>query len=106
MIATVGISFIIEQVALGTYGGIPKKILNPWPISISLFGVDYPVYRLLVACISILILIGLWLFLYKTSYGILVRASMQDREMANAMGINVNKVLITTFLPSIMKGLQ
>lgn len=98
MIATVGISFIIEQIALGTYGGIPKKILNPWPISISLFGVDYPGYRFLVACISILILIGLWLFLYKTSYGILVRASMQDREMANAMGINVNKVLITTFV--------
>jgi branched-chain amino acid transport system permease protein len=98
MIATVGISFIIEQVALGTYGGIPKKIVNPWPISISLFGVDYPGYRFLVACISILILIGLWLFLYKTSYGILVRASMQDREMANAMGINVNKVLITTFV--------
>jgi branched-chain amino acid transport system permease protein len=98
MIATVGISFIIEQIALGTYGGIPKKILNPWPISIRLFGVDYPGYRLLVACISILILIGLWLFLYKTSYGILVRASMQDREMANAMGINVNKVLITTFV--------
>jgi branched-chain amino acid transport system permease protein len=98
MIATVGISFIIEQVALGTYGGIPKKILNPWPISIGLFGVDYPGYRLLVACISILTLIGLWLFLYKTSYGILVRASMQDREMANAMGINVNSVLITTFV--------
>lgn len=98
MIATVGISFIIEQIALGTYGGIPKKISNPWPVSFNLLGVDYPGYRILVACISILILIGLWLFLYKTSYGILVRASMQDREMASAMGIDVNKVLITTFV--------
>jgi branched-chain amino acid transport system permease protein len=98
MIATVGISFIIEQVALGTYGGIPKKIANPWPVSFNLLGVDYPGYRLLVAGISVLILIGLWLFLYKTSYGVLVRASMQDREMANAMGIDVNKVLITTFV--------
>jgi branched-chain amino acid transport system permease protein len=98
MIATVGISFIIQQVALASYGGIPKKITNPWPMSFNLFGVDYPGYRLLVAGISILILIGLWLFLYRTSYGILVRASMQDREMANAMGIDVNKVLITTFV--------
>ena len=98
MIATVGISFIIEQVALGTYGGIPKKITNPWPVSFNLFGVDYPGYRLLVGAISILILIGLWLFLYKTPYGILVRASMQDREMANAMGINVNRILVTTFV--------
>jgi branched-chain amino acid transport system permease protein len=98
MIATVGISFIIQQVALATYGGIPKKITNPWPVSFNLLGVDYPGYRLLVAGISVLILIGLWLFLYRTSYGILVRASMQDREMANAMGIDVNKVLITTFV--------
>ncbi|MGA2465053.1 MAG: branched-chain amino acid ABC transporter permease [Thermodesulfobacteriota bacterium] len=98
MIATVGISFIIQQIALGTYGGIPKKITNPWPISFNFLGVDYPGYRFLVACISILILAGLWLFLYKTSYGILVRASMQDREMASAMGIDVNKVLITTFV--------
>lgn len=98
MIATVGISFIIQQIALGTYGGIPKKITNPWPVSFSFLGVDYPGYRFLVACISILILAGLWLFLYKTSYGILVRASMQDREMASAMGIDVNKVLITTFV--------
>ncbi len=98
MIATVGISFIIQQIALGTYGGIPKKITNPWPVSFSFLGVDYPGYRFLVACISILILAGLWLFLYKTSYGILLRASMQDREMASAMGIDVNKVLITTFV--------
>ena len=98
MIATVGISFIIEQIALATYGGIPKKIMNPWPVSFNLLGVDYPGYRLLVGAISILILIGLWFLLYRTSYGILVRASMQDRDMANAMGINVNQILVTTFV--------
>jgi branched-chain amino acid transport system permease protein len=98
MIATVGISFIIQQIALGIYGGIPKKISNPWPMSFNFLGVDYPGYRFLVACISIFILAGLWLFLYRTSYGILLRASMQDREMASAMGIDVNKILITTFV--------
>ncbi len=98
MIATVGISFIIQQIVLGTYGGIPKKIINPWPVSFNFLGVDYPGYRFVIAGISILILVGLYFFLYRTSYGILVRASMQDREMASAMGIDVNKVLITTFV--------
>lgn len=98
MIATVGISFIIQQVALWTFGGIPKKIMNPWPVSFFFLGVDYPGYRILVALISVLILAGLWVFLYRTSFGILVRASMQDREMASAMGINVNVILITTFV--------
>jgi branched-chain amino acid transport system permease protein len=98
MIATVGISFIVQTTALAVYGGIPKKISNPWPVSFHILGVSYPGYRFLIALISILILTGLWLFLYRTNYGILVRASMQDRDMANAMGINVNRILITTFV--------
>jgi branched-chain amino acid transport system permease protein len=97
MIATVGISFIVQQLALATYGGIPKKIANPWPVTVNLFDVAYPGYRLLVAAIAIGIIIALWLFLYKTNFGILIRASMQDREMASAMGIDVNKILMITF---------
>lgn len=98
MIATVGISFILQQLALATYGGIPKKIADPVGFSFSLFGVSYPGYRLLVAAIAILILIATYLFLYRTNYGILIRASIQDRQMAAAMGINVSSVLVTTFV--------
>jgi branched-chain amino acid transport system permease protein len=98
MIATVGISFILQQVALAAYGGIPKKMSAPWEASFSLLGVDYPGYRLLIAAISILILIAIWLFLYRTSFGILIRASIQDQQMAAAMGINTSKVLVSTFV--------
>jgi branched-chain amino acid transport system permease protein len=98
MIATTGISFILQQAVLATYGGIPKKMPTPWEFSFNLLGVDYEGYRLLIAAISILILLGVWLFLYKTTFGILIRASIQDRDMASAMGIDVNKVLIATFV--------
>ena len=97
MIATTGISFILQQFVLATYGGIPKKLMNPWPVSFDFLGVSYEGYRFLIAAISILILLAVWLFLYKTSYGILIRASIQDKNMASAMGIDVNKVLIGTF---------
>jgi len=98
MIATVGISFILQQAALATYGGIPKKMPDPWAVSFNLFGVSYPGYRLLIAGISIVILVAIWIFLYRTSYGVLIRASIQDQNMAAAMGINVNKVLVGTFV--------
>ncbi len=98
MIATTGISFIIQQLVLAVYGGVPQKMMNPWPVSFNLFGVAYEGYRLLIAAISILVLVAVWLFLYRTPYGILVRASIQDRDMASAMGIDVNKVLIVTFV--------
>jgi branched-chain amino acid transport system permease protein len=98
MIVTVGISFILQQAALATYGGIPKKMANPWPVNFNFLGVSYDGYRFLIAAISVLILIGIWFFLYRTNYGIFVRASIQDRDMASAMGIDVNRVLITTFV--------
>jgi len=98
MIATVGISFILQQIALATYGGIPKKVADPVDFSFNLLGVSYPGYRLLVAAIAILIIVGIYLFLYRTNYGILIRASIQDHQMAAAMGINVSSVLVTTFI--------
>ncbi len=97
MIATVGIAYIIQQTVLGTYGGIPKKMPDPFPLIVHIFGVNYPAYRILIALISLLILGALWVFLYKTSYGILIRATIQDREMASAVGINDNKILMSTF---------
>lgn len=98
MIATVGISFIIQQVTLATYGGVPHKIAAPISVSVPIFGVAYSGYRLLVAAIAILIITALYLFLYRTNYGILIRASIQDRQMAAAMGIDVSRVLVTTFI--------
>jgi branched-chain amino acid transport system permease protein len=98
MIATVGLSFIIQQFVLATYGGIPKKIAAPVDISFNVLGVSYPGYRLLVAAIAVLIIVALYLFLYRTNYGILIRASIQDRQMAAAMGIDVSRVLVTTFV--------
>lgn len=98
MIATVGISFILQQLTLATYGGIPKKIVAPVDFSVNILGVSYPGYRMLVAAIAVLIIVALYLFLYRTNYGILIRASIQDRQMAAAMGINVSRVLVTTFI--------
>jgi branched-chain amino acid transport system permease protein len=97
MIATVGIAYIIQQSVLGTYGGNPKKMSDPLPLIVPLFGVAYPAYRILIALISVVILGALWFFLYKTSYGILIRATIQDKEMASAVGINDNRILMTTF---------
>jgi len=97
MIATVGIAFIIQQGVLGIYGGTPNKMPDPWPVYVNLLGVRYPGYRIMIACISVLIITALWLFLYKTSYGILIRATIQDKEMASAIGINDNRILMATF---------
>ncbi|MGB6066262.1 MAG: branched-chain amino acid ABC transporter permease [Desulfomonilaceae bacterium] len=98
MIATVGISFILQQLALATYGGTPKEIAAPVDFSVNLLGVSYSGYRLVLAAIAILIITAVYLFLYRTNWGILIRASIQDKQMAAAMGINVSGVLVATFI--------
>lgn len=97
LIATFGLIFIFQHVALLTFGGAPRRIDPPVTASISIFEFSYPLYRILVGVISVIILIGLYFLLYRTKFGLWVRASTQNRDMAMAMGIPVNAVFMWTF---------
>ncbi len=62
-----------------------------------MFYLDYPWYRVAVALLSATIIGGLWLFLKFSKWGIWIRATTQDRMMAQAMGIPVPWVLTGVF---------
>ena len=57
----------------------------------------YPAYNLLVILIGIAAAIGLWAFVYKTRFGVLLRATSQNRRMASALGLNVGRIYIQAF---------
>lgn len=97
ILATFGLSLIFQQSVLATFGGAPQRIEEPVPGLIPLLGTFFPVYRVFVAGCSVLALAGLWLFLYKTRYGMWMRAVRQDREMALALGIPSQQVYMLTF---------
>lgn len=97
ILATFGLSLILQQSVLATFGGAPQRIVEPVPGLIPLLGTFFPVYRVFVAGCSVLALAGLWLFLYKTRYGMWMRAVRQDREMALALGIPSQQVYMLTF---------
>ena len=97
ILATFGLSLILQQTVLATFGGAPQRIEEPIHGVIPLVGTFYPVYRIFVAVCSFLALAGLWVFLYKTRYGMWMRAVRQDREMAVALGIPSQQVYMLTF---------
>jgi branched-chain amino acid transport system permease protein len=97
VIATFGLLFIFQHVALLVFGPNPSSVPLPIDVNVPLMGRSYPVYRLLVAGASMLVIGGLWLFLRKSDYGIWVRATQQDRETAIAMGIPAAKIYALTF---------
>ncbi len=97
ILATFGLSLIFQQSVLATFGGAPQRIEEPIGGLIPLVGTFYPVYRVFVAGCALVALAGLWLLLYKTRYGMWMRAVRQDREMAVALGIASDQVYMLTF---------
>jgi branched-subunit amino acid ABC-type transport system permease component len=89
ILVTFGISLVLQNYALWQFGPVARKISEPFTGSFTLFYLQYPWYRLLIAALSAAIIGGFWLFLKYGTYGIWIRATTQDRVMAQAMGIPV-----------------
>ncbi|MGA8550486.1 MAG: branched-chain amino acid ABC transporter permease [Stellaceae bacterium] len=97
ILATFGISLVLQNYALWQFGPVARKIAEPITGHFTLFYLQYPWYRVVIALISAAIIGGLWLFLKFGTWGIWIRATTQDRVMAQAMGIPVPWVLTTVF---------
>jgi branched-chain amino acid transport system permease protein len=108
ILLTVGLSFIAADLALAVWGGDPVTLDVPGTLDgrTGLLGVTYPVYRLFVIALGLAIAAGLWLLLERTRIGAVVRAGVDDREMAEALGINVKAVFTAVFgLGALLAGL-
>jgi branched-chain amino acid transport system permease protein len=105
ILATFGLSLVLQNYALWQFGPVARKLPEPIAGSFHLFYLDYPLYRVLIAGISAAIIGGFWLFLKFGKWGIWIRATTQDRVMAQAMGIPVPLVLMGVFaIGSAMAG--
>jgi branched-chain amino acid transport system permease protein len=97
ILATFGVSLILQNYALWQFGPVARKINEPFTGYFNLFYLEYPYYRILIAALSAAIIGGFWLFLKYGRFGIWIRATMQDRVMAQAMGIPVPWVYTAAF---------
>jgi len=74
--------------------------------SIRLFGARYPTYNLVIIGVGGVAAVLLWVFVYRTKFGVLLRATAQDMRMASSLGVNVKKVYVQAFaLGCMMAGL-
>src|SRR6266480_2197552 len=89
ILATFGMSLVLQNYAFWQFGPVARKIQEPFTGYFTLFYLEYPWYRLLIAALSAAIIGAFWLFLKYGKYGVWIRATTQDRVMAEAMGIPV-----------------
>jgi len=99
LLITFGMLMILEDMMKLLFGGTPltaSAIVDTMG-SFRIGGLLYPSYNILVIVIGLLAAIGLWWFIYRTRFGVILRATSQDRRMAAALGINVGKVYVQAF---------
>jgi branched-chain amino acid transport system permease protein len=97
ILATFGISLVLQNYALWQFGPVSRSIPEPIHSHFTLFYLEYPWYRILIAALSAAIIGGFWLFLKYGKFGVWIRATAQDRVMAQAMGIPVPLVYTGVF---------
>ena len=100
LLATLGLSLILEQLATNFLGGDTKIVQPPLSISIPLGTVRYPVYNLIILGAGIGILVLGYFALQYTRYGIWLRAVAQNRPMAAALGVPVPRVYVLALVVS------
>ena len=99
LILTVGISLVILE-GVKVFWGTESLSIRVPPIlegRLALGGLDYPVYRLFVIGLALVVLAILSVLLYKTRLGMVVRAAVSDADMVNALGINVPVLFMFVF---------
>lgn len=99
VLATLGVAFVIADSSLWLWGGDPRQVSPPELLSggIQMLGLTFPLYRMAVVVFSILIAIGLWLLLDKTRLGVMIRASVDDRQMAQGIGVPASRLFTIVF---------
>lgn len=105
LLALVGVSMIFQQAARTAFGADPKLLPIPFgTVDIHALGLEfsYPLYFLAAMAISAIILAGMSVMFRRSDVGVRCLASIQDRDIASAMGVNVT--LISSLMFTIGMG--
>ncbi len=99
VLLTIGFIYIFMNLSLWVWGPTPKAPFAPSFLSGSfhIMGWSYPSVRIAIILIGLVFAVGLWWLQDKTRLGAIVRAGMEDKEMAMGLGINMDRVFTLVF---------
>lgn len=99
VLATLGLSFVAADFCLMVWGGDPIPINTPamFRTPLQLLGLSFPTYRLFVLAVSIVSAAALYLLIERTRLGAMIRAGVDDMQMARAVGIPASRLFTTVF---------
>jgi branched-chain amino acid transport system permease protein len=106
-LVTLAITVVLADQMLREFGGLAQRMVWPGAVThfFSVMGERYAVTRLFMLGVAVLVGVLLWLWLTRTSMGMVIRAGVDDRQMVRGLGINIRLVFaITFFVGSFLAG--
>jgi branched-chain amino acid transport system permease protein len=98
MLATIGLWIVLQNGELLAWGGVARSIAHPFPTRPVVLGpVSLAPLRLAVLGAALVLIMGAHLLIHRTSLGVAMRATFQDRETAALMGIEIGRIRTLTF---------
>ena len=105
LVATWGLSLVLSQGFLLLFGPGPKGIPTPFG-SFTVGEFSYSYYRLVMLVVALTMILGVWALFTFTRFGVQARSTMENPEVARALGINTSAIYALTFgLGSMLAGL-
>jgi len=114
ILVTFGLAIVLQEIVKANFGANPIPISAPDVVAGSvdigsmfgLTGVVYPWWRILYLCFSLAVITGVFAFLHMTTFGMVVRAGMHDRETVGLLGIDIQRRFTIVFgLAAVVAGL-
>jgi branched-subunit amino acid ABC-type transport system permease component len=114
ILVTFGLAIVLQEIVKANFGANPIPVNAPEVVATSvdigvmfgLHGVVYPWWRLIYLLFSLVVIAGVFAFLHFTTFGMVVRAGMHDRETVGLLGINIQKRFTIVFgLAAVVAGL-
>jgi branched-chain amino acid transport system permease protein len=96
---TLGVAFVVAELLIIAFGDDPLSVAAPPALdgSVSILGATYPTYRLVLIGVGAVLALVVYLVVERTRVGALVRATVADREMVAALGVDNRMVQATVF---------
>jgi branched-chain amino acid transport system permease protein len=99
VLLTLGLSFIVADLCLMIWTGDPIQPATPPDVrgAVNAFGMFFPIYRLVIVVIAVVIAIALWIMIDWTRLGAMIRAGVDDAPIARVVGIKVSQLFTLIF---------
>ncbi|HMO06356.1 MAG TPA: branched-chain amino acid ABC transporter permease [Paracoccaceae bacterium] len=97
IVATIGLSYMLQQAALSFYGPDARPVAAPFTLRLQLPWFGYSGYKIAVVAAAVLLLLAVWLVMTRSRAGLVMRATQMDGETARAFGIDTGRVYAGVF---------